>query len=102
MGEPVKIVDLARTMIRLAGHAESEVPIVFTGLRPGEKLFEELLADADSTVPTGHQHLRVAVLHDGGLARTLLEDVRRLPGQADDSLVRAWLSARLPDYRAAS
>jgi UDP-N-acetyl-D-glucosamine 4,6-dehydratase len=45
MGEPVKIVDLARTMIRLYGR-EGEVEIVFTGLRPGEKLYEELLLDA--------------------------------------------------------
>ncbi len=62
MGEPVRIVDLARTMIRLASRSEREVAIVFTGLRPGEKLFEELLADSDATLPTAFARLRVARL----------------------------------------
>ena len=60
MGEPVKIVDLALRMVRLCGYAEGEIPIEFTGLRPGEKLYEELLADAESTRPTPHPKLRIA------------------------------------------
>ena len=60
MGEPVRIADLARDMIRLAEANEEEIRIVYTGLRPGEKLFEELLADDEHTRPTPHPKLRVA------------------------------------------
>ncbi|OYV50595.1 MAG: hypothetical protein B7Z78_10790 [Rhodospirillales bacterium 20-60-12] len=61
MGEPVKIVDLARQMIRLAGlRPDIDVPIRFTGLRPGEKLFEELFHGRERPVPTGHEGLLMA------------------------------------------
>jgi FlaA1/EpsC-like NDP-sugar epimerase len=60
MGQPVKVADLARNMIRLSGYAEAQIGIEFTGLRPGEKLFEELLADAEQTLSTPHPKLRIA------------------------------------------
>ena len=60
MGEPIKIADLARDMIRLSGFSDDEVKIVFTGLRPGEKLYEELLTDNEQTMATPHPKLRVA------------------------------------------
>lgn len=60
MGEPVRIVDLARDMIRLSGFSEDDIKIEFTGLRPGEKLYEELLTDSEQTLPTLHEQLRVA------------------------------------------
>ena len=63
MGDPVRIVDLAREMIALSGFIpDREIRIVFTGLRPGEKLYEELLTDAESTVATSHPGVRIARL----------------------------------------
>jgi FlaA1/EpsC-like NDP-sugar epimerase len=60
MGEPVRIADLARDLIRLSGYAEDQIKLVFTGLRPGEKLYEELLADQEETRETHHPKLRIA------------------------------------------
>ena len=61
MGKPVKILDLARNMIRLAGYTpEKDIPIVFTGLRPGEKLYEELLNQKELTLPTSNNMIMIA------------------------------------------
>ena len=61
MGKPVKILDLARNMIRLAGYTpEKDIPIVFTGLRPGEKLYEELLNQKETTLPTDNKKIMIA------------------------------------------
>jgi FlaA1/EpsC-like NDP-sugar epimerase len=61
MGQPVKILDLARNMIRLAGYTpEKDIPIVFTGLRPGEKLYEELLNQKELTLPTTNNKIMIA------------------------------------------
>lgn len=60
MGDPVKIVDLANDLIHLSGLGEDDIRIVFSGLRPGEKLHEELLSASENTLPTPHQKLRIA------------------------------------------
>ena len=99
MGEPVKIVDLARDMIRLSELSESEIRIVYTGLRPGEKLFEELLADDEHTRPTPHPKLRIAKAREvdadwiNGLLAWLHQD--RIPS---DSEVRRDLKRWVPEY----
>lgn len=61
MGDPVKILDLAERMIRLSGlEPDRDIKIIFTGLRPGEKLYEELLSDSSRTLPTHHKKIMIA------------------------------------------
>lgn len=99
MGEPVKIVDLAYDMIRLSEPTDDEIKIVYTGLRPGEKLFEELLADDEHTRPTPHPKLRIAKAREvdasfvDSVATWLYQE--RIP---DDSDVRRDLKRWVPEY----
>ena len=99
MGEPVRIVDLARDMIKLSGADPERIAIVYTGLRPGEKLFEEVLAIEEATKATPHPKLRIAQARDAdrdavGQMVTWCEHDRA----ADDAEVRARLRAWIPDY----
>ena len=101
MGEPVKIVDLARQMIKLSGYEpDKEIKIEFTGLRPGEKLYEELLTDQEKTLPTYNAKVKIAEVadfdHEATLAKTvsLLRSCERL---SEKDLVRK-LQAIVPEY----
>ncbi|MBI5279353.1 MAG: polysaccharide biosynthesis protein [Burkholderiales bacterium] len=100
MGEPVKIVELARMLIRLSGKTEQDVPITYTGLRPGEKLFEELLANDETTEPTPHPKLRVAKtggpVRDAPAVIAWVEQSGADPAAAD---IRDWLRANVPEYQ---
>lgn len=100
MGEPVKIVDLAKDMIKLSGFTEDEIKIEFSGLRPGEKLFEELLADDEHTLPTPHEKLRMASARavDEKWVSALLDWVSTILNK-DESVVKEELKTWVGEYQ---
>jgi len=102
MGKPIKIVDLAHSLIRLSGREpEKDVKIVFTGLRPGEKLFEELQLEGEGTKPTPHDKIRVL---DGGHCdfREMLHHLEDLSALVDARNVHGLvqkLKTVVPEYQ---
>ncbi|MCL2348349.1 MAG: polysaccharide biosynthesis protein [Planctomycetaceae bacterium] len=101
MGEQVRIVDLARDMIRLAGLPEHAVEIQYTGLRPGEKLYEELYFDSEQTLETDHPKLRAAThrLFPIELVQTQMHSLCRLLDGGSDDQLKEMLHDFVPEYR---
>ena len=103
MGSPVKIRDLAENMIRLAGlKPYLDINIVYSGLRPGEKLYEELLGDAETTIPTTHPKIMIAKVTESNVSY-FQEEWRNLwnliqSGESSASLV-SWLKSMVPEYK---
>lgn len=104
MGKPVKIVDLARRMIRLAGlRPDLDVPIVFTGLRPGEKLYEEIFHGDEQPLPTAAAGVLLAAPRRVDLAevRALLDRLEAACRAGDRADAAAVLATLVPEYHAA-
>jgi len=105
MGEPVKIVDLAEQMIRLSGFVPNEdIAIEFTGLRPGEKLYEELFHEAEHLSGTAHPKLMLAESREADWPTLTgkLEQLRDACARRDTDLVRHTLKAIVPEFQGAS
>src|SRR5690606_37718058 len=99
MGEPVRIADLAERMIRLSGREPgTDIAIVHTGLRPGEKLYEELLATAENTLPTHHPRILIGKVRTADPAQ-VLSAVDRLAAAPDGTFMVRILKELVPEYR---
>ena len=101
MGEPIRIADLARDMIRLSGFSEGDIRIEYTGLRPGEKLYEELLADREHTLQTPHPKLRVALAEEApdGEWLAALQGWLEAPAPASVNELKQVLHRFAPEYQ---
>ncbi len=98
MGEPVKIVDLVTDLIRLSGlEPHVDVPIVFTGKRPGEKMYEELMTDGEAAARTTHAKIFVANAGatDAGALRETIEALTRAALTSDGDAIRRLLTERI-------
>jgi FlaA1/EpsC-like NDP-sugar epimerase len=102
MGEPVSIVDLARDLIRLSGLSVDEVPVTYTGLRPGEKMHEQLWEPDSRVEPAGDTDVfRVVELHeqlDGAALERAIEELRRAAGRGDTLQIHRILSDCIPTF----
>jgi len=99
MGRPVKIVELARDLVRLSGLPQNAIEIVFTGVRPGEKLYEELYFDDEETLSTTHSKVRAANHRSYSL-----QDVRRMISDLEllihdrEEVIRRKLREVVPEF----
>ena len=105
MGEPVRIIDLAKNMIRLTGlEPEEDIDIRFVGLRPGEKLYEELLTDTDRVLPTCHEKIKICkgVKPNREKIVNWLATLERMIAERDSSGIRLHLKSLVPEYTGGS
>ena len=101
MGEPVKIVDLATNMIKLSGLIpDKDIKIVYTGLRPGEKLYEELLNEKEKTLPTHHEKIKIAKVVSRSYKDVLvdIEGLTDLCKQGDRFKLVGKMKSMIPEF----
>ena len=98
MGKPVRIADLAKKMIQLSG--AKDVKIEYSGLRPGEKLFEELLANEENTLPSFHEKIRIAKVRDYDYAEAAaaIDELIALAETYDDMKIVEKMKKIVPEY----
>jgi FlaA1/EpsC-like NDP-sugar epimerase len=102
MGQSVKILDLARKMIQLSGlRPEKDVDIVFTGLREGEKLYEELLANNENTIATHHEKILIAKVREYSYdhVNEQTSKLKQLTEYGDELQIVAWMKGLVPEFR---
>ena len=102
MGESVKIAHLARRMIELAGfEPDKDIKIEYTGLRPGEKLYEEVLSNKENTEPTLHDRIRIAKVreYDYGEAREVAEELETLSRSVNIPDMIRLMKRTVPEFR---
>ena len=102
MGKSVKIVELAKKMIKLSGLTlDKDISIVYTGLRPGEKLYEELLADHENTLPTHHTQIMKAKVkeYDFNEITTSINELISLFDQQDNKLIVKKMKTLVPEFK---
>ena len=104
MGKPIKIVQLARDLIRLSGlEPDKDIPIVFTGLRPGEKLYEELQSMGEKVIVTEHKKIMILIddnhlMNWTGL-KSSIRDLLKISENLDSDEIQSRLRQLLPDYK---
>jgi FlaA1/EpsC-like NDP-sugar epimerase len=101
MGKPVKIIDLARKMIRLSGlEIDKDIQISFTGLRPGEKLYEELLNDAENTLPTHHPQIMIGKVreYDFGPVSKEIDELIELFDKQENMAIVKKMKTIVPEF----
>jgi FlaA1/EpsC-like NDP-sugar epimerase len=101
MGKSVKIIDLARKMIKLSGLEEGkDIQITYTGLRPGEKLYEELLADSENTLPTHHNQILIGKVREFEYDQVnqIINQIIELFKTQNNELIVQQMKTIVPEY----
>jgi len=102
MGKSVKIIDLAKKMIQLSGlEVGKDIQIVFTGLRPGEKLYEELLSNDENTLPTDHAKIMIANvrMYEFDIINTEIENTISLFDSQDNMGIVKKMKELIPEFK---